>query len=78
MSTLELTRLAELYRRHAGDFLHEGTREENEDLLVALQRAVPGLERAPYQAAVYRVKSLRHLSHPDSHKLLEQEGFGRA
>jgi len=30
-----------------------------------------------YQAAVYRMKSLRHLSHSDSHKLLEQEGFGR-
>ena len=30
-----------------------------------------------YQAAVYRMKSLRHLSHPDSHKLLEQKGFGR-
>ena len=30
-----------------------------------------------YQAAVYRLKSLRHISHPDSHELLEQEGFGR-
>jgi len=40
VSTLELTRLAELYLRHAGDFLHEGTHEEDEDLLVALQRAV--------------------------------------
>ena len=30
-----------------------------------------------YQAAVYRLKSLRHISHPDSHELLEQEDFGR-
>ena len=30
-----------------------------------------------YQAAVYRLKSLQHISHPDSHELLEQEGFGR-
>ena len=45
VSTLELTKLAELYLRPVGDFLHEGAREEDEDLLVALHRAVPGLER---------------------------------
>ena len=30
-----------------------------------------------YQAALYRLKSLRHISHPASRKLLEQEDFGR-
>ena len=47
VSTLELTRLAELYLRSVGHFLDEGTRDEDEDLLVALQRAVPRLEQAP-------------------------------
>ena len=47
VSTLELTKLSEVYLRPVGDFLHEGTREEDEDVLVALHRAVPGLERAP-------------------------------
>ena len=30
-----------------------------------------------YQAALYRLKSLRHISHPESLKLLEQEEFGQ-
>ena len=30
-----------------------------------------------YQAALYRLKSLRHISHAESEELLEQEGFGR-
>ena len=30
-----------------------------------------------YQAAVYRLKSLRHVSHPESRGLLGQEDFGR-
>ena len=30
-----------------------------------------------YRAALYRLKSLRHISHPESLKLLEQEEFGR-
>ena len=30
-----------------------------------------------YQAALYRLKSLRYISHPESRELLEQEDFGR-
>ena len=30
-----------------------------------------------YQAALYRLKSLRHISHPESRELMEQENFGR-
>ena len=30
-----------------------------------------------YQAALYRLKSLRHISHAESQELLEQEDFGR-
>lgn len=30
-----------------------------------------------YQAALYRLRSLRHLSHPESRELLDQEDFGR-
>ena len=47
VSTLELARLAELYLRPVGDFLHEGSRKEGEDVLVALSRALPGLGWAP-------------------------------
>ena len=47
VSTLELARLAELYLRSVGDFLHEGSRKEDEDVLVALSRALPGLGWAP-------------------------------
>ena len=51
VSTLELTKLSEVYLRPVGDFLHEGTREEDEDVLVALHRVVPGLEATDEQVA---------------------------
>ena len=47
VSTLELTRLSQLYLRPVADFLREGARDEDEDVLVALYRAVPGLEQDP-------------------------------
>ena len=47
VSTLELTKLAELYLRPVSHFLQEGARDEDEDLLVALHRVAPGLESDP-------------------------------
>ena len=47
VSTLELTRLSELYLRPVAEFLREGIRDEDEDVLVALYRTAPGLERDP-------------------------------
>ena len=46
VSTLELTRLATLYGQTVTWFLSEKNPEE-EDVIVALHRAVPGLENAP-------------------------------
>ena len=45
VSTLELSRLAELYVYPAAAFLQESTWDE--DVLVALYRVAPGLERDP-------------------------------
>ena len=47
VSTLELTRLSELYLCPVAQLLQEGTRDEDGDLLLALYRAEPGLERDP-------------------------------
>ena len=47
VSTLELAKLAELYLRAVSDFLQEGARDEDEDVLVALYRAAPGLDSDP-------------------------------
>ena len=47
VSTLELAKLSELYLHPAGAFLQEGARHEDEDVLVALHRVAPGLERDP-------------------------------
>ncbi len=47
VSTLELTKLSELYLRPVADFLQEGTRDEEQDVLVALYRVAPGLEQDP-------------------------------
>ena len=47
MSTLELTKLSRLYLRPVADFLQEGARDEDEDVLVALYRVAPGLEQDP-------------------------------
>ena len=46
VSTMELTRLAILYGQPVTWFLSEKNPEE-EDVIVALHRAVPGLENAP-------------------------------
>jgi len=51
VSSLELTGLSELYLRPVADFLREGARDEDEDVLVALYRAAPGLKREPDRAA---------------------------
>lgn len=58
VSSLELTGLSELYFRPVADFLQEGARDEDEDVLVALYRAAPGLERHPTQDQVARCVSL--------------------
>ena len=47
VSTLELAKLAELYLRPVSYFLQEGARGEDEDVLVALHRAAPGLDNDP-------------------------------
>lgn len=47
VSTLELTRLSELYLRTVADLLQEGPTDEDRDVLVALHRAAPGLEDDP-------------------------------
>ena len=47
VSTLELAKLAELYLRPVSYFLQEGVRDEDEDVLVALHRAAPGLDSDP-------------------------------
>ena len=47
VSTLELAKLAELYLRPVSYFLQEGARDEDEDVLVALYRAAPGLDSDP-------------------------------
>ena len=47
VSTLELAKLAELYLRPVSDFLQETAPDEDEDVLVALYRAAPGLDSDP-------------------------------
>ena len=47
VSTLEITRLAEIYLRPVADLLELGAREEDEDVVVALLRAAPGVEQNP-------------------------------
>ncbi len=47
VSTLELSRLSELYLRPVADILREGAGDEDEDVLVALYRVVPGLQQDP-------------------------------
>ena len=47
VSTLELTRLSELYLQPVADLLHEGPGDEDRDVLVALHRLAPGLEDDP-------------------------------
>ena len=47
VSTLELTRLSDLYLRPVAEFLQERARDEDEDVLVALYRVAPGLEQDP-------------------------------
>ena len=47
VSTLELTRLADLYLHPVAELLHEGPGSEDKDLLAALYRLAPGLEDDP-------------------------------
>lgn len=47
VSSLELTGLSELYLRPVADFLQGAALAEEDDLLVALYRVAPGLERNP-------------------------------
>ena len=47
VSTLELTRLCELYLHSVADLLQEAPRDEDRDVLVALHRIAPGLEKDP-------------------------------
>ncbi|MCY4230302.1 MAG: XRE family transcriptional regulator [Alphaproteobacteria bacterium] len=59
VSTLELTRLSELYLRSVADLLHEDPTDEDQDVLVTLHRMVPGLEEDP--AAHQQVTRCVHL-----------------
>ena len=45
VSTLELTKLAECYRRPVSHFLEQAGEDEDEGVLIALHRTVPGLEQ---------------------------------
>lgn len=45
VSTLELAKLSELFLRPVSDFLREGAPEPDDDVMVALYRAEPGLEQ---------------------------------
>ena len=47
VSTLELTRLADLYLYPVADLLQKGPSDEDKDVLVALHRLAPGLEEDP-------------------------------
>ncbi|MCY4462101.1 MAG: XRE family transcriptional regulator, partial [Albidovulum sp.] len=47
VSTLELTALSELYMRPVADFLQNPAEDDDDDVLVALHRAAPGLEQDP-------------------------------
>ena len=47
VSTLELTRLSELYLQPVADLLHDGPAQEDGDVLVALHRLAPELEDDP-------------------------------
>ena len=58
VSSLELTVLSELYLLPVADFLQEGARDEDEDVLVALYRAAPGLRNPVTQDQVARCVSL--------------------
>ncbi len=51
VSSLELTGLSELYLRPVADFLQEGARDEDDDVLESLYREAPGLAREPDRAA---------------------------
>ena len=46
VSTLELTKLAECYRRPISHFFEQAAEGGGEDVLIALHRTVPGLERS--------------------------------
>ena len=59
VSTLELTRLAEIYGYPAGFFLAANEEPEAEELCVVLQRALPEMEHAPgFASAVRRLLDL--------------------
>ena len=45
VSTLELTRLADCYRRPVSHFFEHAADDEDEGVLIALHRTVPGLEQ---------------------------------
>ncbi len=47
VSTLELTALSDLYLRRVADFLQDPQEDDDDDVLVALHRAAPGLEQDP-------------------------------
>ncbi len=47
VSTLELVQLSELYHRHVSDLLDEKAMDEVGDVLAALHRVAPGLEKDP-------------------------------
>ena len=46
VSTLELTKLAECYRRSISHFFEQAVEDEGEGVLIALHRTVPGLEQS--------------------------------
>ena len=51
VSTLELTRMSELYLHPVADLLHEGPRDEDRDVLVALHRVAQDWRRIQPRAS---------------------------
>ena len=47
VSTLELTALSEFYLRGVADFLQDPAEDDDDDVLVVLHRAAPGIEQDP-------------------------------
>lgn len=92
VSTLELTRLADLYLSSVANLLHESTGDEDKDVLVALHRAAPGLEKDPDTrsqvarcvhlcregVALERLLGAEHRSGPPSYEMRLPRSSGEA
>ena len=80
VSTLELSKLARRYRVPVARFFEDDGLPEDGNLVLALPRVVTLLAHhfgVSYQAAVYRLKSLRHISSSQTEQLLANEMHGK-